>query len=191
MTLKTLKRFSPKRLRGLRNAAKNTDGVSAVEFALVAPLMLLLFFGTTEVTILLQSERSVTSATSTMGDIAARLDVITDNDMEDIFGSTEIVLQTLDAQGAAMRISSLVADEDGNVTVDWSDGRNMPALSEGASVPDLPENIVPANGSIIMSELEYAFQLDGYFLDEERQLSERFFLRPRRVDQIIREREPE
>ncbi|MEM7004393.1 MAG: TadE/TadG family type IV pilus assembly protein [Pseudomonadota bacterium] len=191
MTLKTLKRFSPKRLRGLRKAAKNTDGVSAVEFALVAPLMLLLFFGTTEVTILLQSERNVTSATSTMGDIAARLDVITDNDMEDIFGSTEIVLQTLDAQGAAMRISSLVADDDGNVTVDWSDGRNMPALSEGASVADLPENIVPANGSIIMSELEYAFQIDGYFLDEERQLSERFFLRPRRVDQIIRDREPQ
>ncbi|MEO1405880.1 MAG: TadE/TadG family type IV pilus assembly protein [Pseudomonadota bacterium] len=189
MTLKTLKRLAPKRLRGLRGAAENTEGVSAVEFALVAPLMLLLFFGTAEVSLLLQSERSVTSATSTMGDIAARLDVITDDDMNDIFGSTEIVLQSLDAQEAAMRVSSLVADEDGNVTVDWSDGRNMAPLSQGATVADLPQDIVPPNGSVIMSELEYTYELDGYFLDEARQLSERFFLRPRRVEQIIRDRD--
>lgn len=189
MTLKTLKRISPKKLRGLRGAVENTEGVSAVEFALVAPLMLLLLFGTAEVSVLLQSERSVTSATATMGDIAARFDIITDDDMEDIFGSTEIVLQTLDANEASMRISSLVGDENGNITVEWSDARNIAPLSEGSSVADLPEDVVPENGSVIMAELEYTLELDGYFLTEDVQLSEKFYLRPRRVDEIIRDRE--
>lgn len=189
MTSKILKNMSPKQFNRLREAARNNEGVSAVEFALVAPLMLLLFFGTAEVSILLQSERNVTSATATMGDIAARLDVITDDDVTDIFGSTEIVLQTLDGNDAAMRISSLVADDEGNVTVDWSDGRNIAPLSEGSSVSDLPNDVVPEGGTVIMAELEYTFSIDGYFLTDDKQLSERFFLRPRRVDQIIRERD--
>ncbi|MEO0884293.1 MAG: hypothetical protein AAFY34_16420, partial [Pseudomonadota bacterium] len=116
-------------------------------------------------------------------------DIETGCDMEDIFGSTEIVLQTLDANEASMRISSLVGDENGNITVEWSDARNIAPLSEGSSVADLPEDVVPENGSVIMAELEYTLELDGYFLTEDVQLSEKFYLRPRRVDEIIRDRE--
>jgi len=177
-------------VKTFKDAIRNTDGVSAVEFALIAPFMLLLYFGTTEVSLLMQSERQVTSAASTMGDIAARSDIITDSDMQDIFGSTEIVLQTLDSAEAGMRISSLVADAEGNVTVAWSDARHLSPLSEGSTVNDLPEGIVPENGSVIMAELEYSYTPElGYFLKESRSLNEKFYLRPRRVDQIVRQRD--
>ncbi|MEM9670537.1 MAG: TadE/TadG family type IV pilus assembly protein [Pseudomonadota bacterium] len=175
---------------GLQHIVRNRDGVSALEFALVAPFMLLVFFGIAELSLLMQGKRGATSAASTMGDIAARSASITDDDMADIFGSTNVVLQSGGGGQAGMRVSSLIANSQGDVTVAWSDARNMAPLSQGSSVADLPEGVVQPNGSIIMSELQYTYEPQvGYFIRDDVQLSERFFLRPRRVDQVARDRD--
>ena len=175
--------------RGLKGAKRNEDGVSAMEFALIAPFMILLYFGGVELSLLMQADRRVTTATSTMGDITARSTIVRNGDMNDIFGSTRVALQPLDSNKARLRISSLVADNAGTVTVDWGDGQNTSPRSPGSSVDGLPAGVVPPGGSVIMAEIEFDYESElGYFLQGQRTLNETFYLRPRRVNQITRDR---
>jgi len=171
-------------LRRLRGA---NDGVSAVEFAIIAPLMLVLYFGSVELSLLMQADRRVTSASATMGDLTARSATVADNDIDQIFAAAEFVMAPLPTQNARLRISSFVADPAGNVTVGWSDARNTAPLSVGAPVTDLPNGVIAPGGSVIFAEVEYQYSSRIEFvLQGERQLEEEFYMRPRRVNAIPR-----
>lgn len=178
MTLQPLKFLRSK----LKSLGKDEQGVSAIEFALIAPFMVLLYFGGAELSLLLQADRRVTNVAATVGDLASRLPTLTDNDVADIFASSALLMSPLDPTQVRLRISSLVADQNDVVTVAWSDANaNETARTTGSSVSSLPAGVVPTNGSIILAEVEYLYdsQLD-LVISAQTNLTETFYLRPRR-----------
>jgi len=182
------KRLSKFKWRGIKNVRTDQDGVSAIEFALIAPLMVTLFFGGIEVSLLMQADRRVTTVASTIGDLASRETILNNGDVNDIFLASTLLLSPLDPTIAQVRLSSLVADENGDVTVDWSDGCNLEGRMPGTSVENLPEEIIPANGSIIMAEISYSYESEiAFTIQNSRTLSDRFFLRPRRSVTVERD----
>ena len=52
--------------------AKNEEGVAAVEFALILPIMLAAYMGVVELSQALNADRKMTRATSTIADLASR-----------------------------------------------------------------------------------------------------------------------
>ena len=70
--------------RSLRRFAGDRRGASAVEFALIAPFMILLYLGAVEIILALSIDRKITSAASALADLVAQDDVITDGEMADI-----------------------------------------------------------------------------------------------------------
>lgn len=175
------------RLHGLRRVSQNEDGVSALEFALIAPFLLLLYFGGVEVSLLMLADRQVTSTSATMGDLTSRLLTISDSDSDNIFSAAETLLSAINPADAALRVSSL-QNVGGTVTVVWSDANaNTAALTPGSAVTDLPADIVPDGGTIIMTETQFSYVSEiGFFLKAPLQLEDRFFLRPRRTESIAR-----
>ena len=191
MTYAKLKKHLTKfKWRGVKNVRADEEGVSAIEFALIAPLMVILFFGGIEISLLMQADRRVTTVAATIGDLASRETVLNNGDVNDIFTASTLLLSPLDPAIAQIRLSSLVADEDGDVTVAWSDGCNLASRNEGDTVDDLPDGIISANGSIIMAEIDYSYESEiAFTLQNSRQLSDRFFLRPRRSATVERDRD--
>ena len=190
MTLTRFKnKFSHLNLRGLKALRQDQDGISAVEFALIAPLMVLLYFGGIELSFLMEADRRVTTVSSTIGDLTSRAASLNTDDVGDIFAASNQLILPYDPNTTQLRISSLVADANGTVTVDWSEGCRTTALSPGSSVPDLPQGIVPNSGSIIMAEVSYNYQSSIQYLPltQNINLEDRFFLRPRRTDIIARD----
>lgn len=61
--------------------ARNSDGVAAVEFALLAPLMLTLMLGALEITQSIWADGKVEQATSTIGDLVSRAPQMDNNEM--------------------------------------------------------------------------------------------------------------
>ena len=57
--------FSLSRLRA-RKLSQSEDGISAVEFALIAPLMALIYFGCIELSVMMTLDRKVTGATAAL-----------------------------------------------------------------------------------------------------------------------------
>ncbi len=178
-----MKRYSIKNVRGFLKA---NDGISAVEFALIAPLMAIIYFGCIELSFMMVLDRKVTGATATLGDLTARASSVTNSELDDIFEATRMVMQPHDITEARMRITSLYEDG-GDTKVAWSEGCNLSSYSTDQLVT-IPNNLVPTGGTIIMAEIEYDYNsVLGYFFTTSKTLTDKFYLRPRRVDSITRD----
>ena len=65
-----LSRLNPRlKWRGVRGLRYNEEGISAVEFALVAPLLIMLYLGAIELSFLMEVDRRVTQTAASLGDL--------------------------------------------------------------------------------------------------------------------------
>lgn len=171
----------------LRNFARDESGISAVEFALIAPLMATIYFGCIELSLMMTVDRKVTGATAALGDLTSRAASVNNSDLTDIFEATRMVMQPHNMTGIRMRVSSLYEDS-GQVKVGWSDACNLTPFQDD-EVVSIPDNLIPTDGTIIMAEIEYDYDSGiQYILSSSKKLSDKFYLRPRRVDAITRDR---
>jgi Flp pilus assembly protein TadG len=77
----------------LRQFANRTEGVAAVEFALIVPLMVFLFMGAVEMSQAVTVNRRVTQVGSTAGDLVARFNTnITATDIQNIMTVSSLLL---------------------------------------------------------------------------------------------------
>lgn len=185
-----LSKLNPRmKYRGIRGIRYNEDGLSAIEFAIVAPLLVVLFFGCIELSLMMRLDRKVATTSSSLGDLTARLSSVDDSQMAEMFAAAGVLLQPNDITQSRMRITSIVDDGDGVAKVAWSDAYNFTAMPTGSTV-SVPNGIVSSPGSVILAEVEYDYaNRFGSFLDIGGTLSDRFYLRPRRVEKIPRVRD--
>ncbi len=174
------------RWRGIKGLWYNEKGVSAVEFALIAPVMVLIYFGCIELSLLMRADRRVTSTASSLGDLTARLVTVTDADMQDLFNAATVLMEPYPAGSTRMRITSVVDNGDGQTRVNWSDGFNMTPYAPNTAIT-IPAGIVVSPGSVIVAEVEFDYVSSvGMVLDASRTVKDTFYLRPRRVSSIAR-----
>lgn len=171
---------------------RDRSGISAIEFAFIAPVMLVFYFGTVEISMMLLADRKVTNAAGTLGDLTAREPDVTTAELDDIFQATRLTLQPYDSADARMRITSVITDPDDSskTVVDWSYANSSHGDSSWtAHAKDqeitVPAGLVPASGSVIYAEIELDHDASlGYILAASATLRDDFYLRPRRVDKV-------
>ncbi len=187
----------------LRRMGGDRRGVTAVEFALIAPVLVALYLGSVELSFMMAADRKVTTASSALGDLTARSLIIDDAEMDAIFEAARLIFQPLDVNEARLRISSLQDDQANDQTlVLWSDvrpaltGQQLEDRPEGVFLPheeggtiEVPDNVIIPNGTVIYAEVEFDFDPPiGLQFTADRTLRNEFFLRPRRTDSILRNR---
>lgn len=173
-------------MRLLRRFLSDTAGLNAIEFAMAAPVLITLYFGSVEISDRLMADRKATTLAATAADLTAQDTEIDDDEMDDILDATGAVLMPFNPNNATIRISSVIADDDGNTTIEWSDGRNIAARTPGSSVT-VPDDLVPANGSIIMAETTFSHtSATGFVIQGARTVTDTFYLRPRRSIKVER-----
>jgi Flp pilus assembly protein TadG len=155
------------------------SGVSAVEFALILPVMLLLFFGGIEVSEALTVKRKVTHVTSTLSDLITQSKKVTASDMDDILDAASSIIMPFAGAQLRIKLTGVAIDEDGEATVAWSDALNDTPLPKNSSIT-LPPSIVQPNTFIVTGEVHYDYTPTiGYVLTGSFDLSDQFYLRPR------------
>ena len=173
--------------RRIRRFTSDAEGVTAVEFALIAPFLVMLYLGSIELSLLLRADRTVTSTSASLGDLTARLKTVSDDDMQQMYAAAVAMMQPHDAASARMRLSSVEDNGDGILRVTWSEGYNMAPYAVG-DVVTVPSGIVPTPGSVIVSEVAFDYTSSiGYMFSTARTLSDTFYLRPRLIDTIAHE----
>lgn len=81
---------------------KRTDGIAAVEFALIVPIMATMFIGSVEMSQAITANRRVTMVASTIGDLAARNDAnVTDAQILDMMNVGTYLLEPFKAYNAS------------------------------------------------------------------------------------------
>lgn len=166
-----------------RKLYRDNRGVSAVEFALIAPLMLVLYAGLTEVCQAMIAERRAGHVASTVGDLVAQAETVSTSELTDIFKVGKTVMNPFDPSSLKQRVTSITADPNKVTKVDWSRGSGLSPFSAGATVT-VPLAL-EAGDSVVMAETEYAYSSPiGYILPSALNFQEKFYLRPRRVDKV-------
>lgn len=189
------------RLRRLgRDAVRDRRGVAAVEFALIAPVMILLFFGMTELSSAIIASRHANHATSSLGDLAGQCANINDSDIANMFSGASDIMAPLPITAAnsqnqtvptfTQRVTSVVVtDANGTTKVAWSQATpnqtSLTAYTPGQTIT-VPANLVSAQGdSVIMAESTYNFSFPVNILNNLIKFDDLSYFKPRRSAQVV------
>jgi Flp pilus assembly protein TadG len=168
-------------------------GVSAVEFALIAPIMVLMLFGATELSLLITVDRKTTLAASTLGDLAAQTDLVSCAELSQISAVTRQVFEPYSGADASLVVASLKLDG-GAAKVEWSkfvqtvsgvttcnDVPGTHSLTVGNTVVIDTALFAPGGGGVVVGDVEKVHTSVGTsFLPNNILMHERFYLRPRK-----------
>jgi Flp pilus assembly protein TadG len=172
--------------RRLRRFTADERGVSAVEFAMLLPLMLTLYLGTVEVSQGIGADRKVTLTARTVGDLVSQTTSINNAEMSNSLNAAAAVMAPFPSSNLAVTVSSVSIDANGNATVDWSDTLNGTAHAKGSTVT-LPAALNIPSTSLIWSEVHYAYTpVIGYVISGTLNLKDEVYLRPRLSAKVAR-----
>ena len=161
-------------------------GMSAVEFAMVLPVLLTFYLGTAEVSDAVGINRKVTLTTRTAADLVSQVASINNSDMNNLLSASTAVIAPYNAAPLKVTVSLVKIDANGSAKVTWSDTRNGAARAVGSSV-SLPTALKVPNTSLVWSEVSYSYKPTiGYVITGTLNLSDQIYMRPRLSDSITR-----
>jgi len=170
--------------RPLRRFSGDENGISAVEFALLLPLMMSLYLGAVELSQAIAADRKVTLTARTISDLVAQVSSIDSSGISNSFNASTAVMAPYSVTNLKITVSSVSVDATGKATIAWSCSRNGTARTKGATVTLKSALAVPST-SLIWSEVSYAYTpVIGYVITGALTLSDQIYMRPRLSDTV-------
>ena len=102
--------------------------MSAVEFALLLPVMMTLYLGSVEASQGIATNRKVTLTAHALADLASQYTDITNADMSNILAAGSAIIAPYSASNLQEVVSELSINAQGQASVVWSDTLNGTAL---------------------------------------------------------------
>jgi Flp pilus assembly protein TadG len=164
--------------------ADDRRGVSAVEFALILPLMVSLYLGAVELSQGIGADRKVTLTARTIADLVSQVSSVAPSDITNSLNASSAVMAPFPVSNLKVTVSSVAIDANSKVTVSWSCTLNGTARSKGSTVT-LPSALIVPSTSLIFSEVQYAYKpVIGYVISGTLNLKDQIYMRPRLSDSV-------
>jgi hypothetical protein len=170
----------------VRRLGRDERGIAAVEFALILPVLLLLYFGAIESASLFTADRRVATVAGTIGDLVSRAKkTISEDDLTDYFQAASAIMMPLPTGPLRQTVSLISVDSDGVAKVVWSMPFNGGIERADDSVYPLPatekiNEIGREEGLLVVSEVIYSYRpLFGIVYPNALSLNHEEFFLPR------------
>jgi len=185
---------------------RNGSGVAAVEFAFIAPLMLVMFFGVVEVADAIAVNRKVTMVARSLSDLTSRwqastqpMNVITASDLQNVFTASIGIVTPYSPTPVKATISEIYVGSDSVAKVQWStaatigSGATQATLTTsphptGQTITTIPNELLVKQSYLILAEVDYQYKsMVGKFIDRNVgiTLSDKAYTRPRQFTCIV------
>ena len=138
----------------LSRLIRNRRGSAAVEFALIFPVVMLLYYGMAEGTQALLANRRVGFIATGVGDLAAQRTQLNKAQIADIFNISVAALKPFPTEQLGMRLTSIEINANGVPTQRWTQAHG--AAVGDANFSDITETTVGA--AFIRAETIYTYQ---------------------------------
>jgi Flp pilus assembly protein TadG len=176
------------RLDGLaRRFARDREGVSAVEFAIVLPFMLTLYLGSVELGEGYQIQYKVTETARTVTDQASQYISIDSSTMSSILGASSTIVSPYSTGGMVVTVSQVqIAANASTGTISWSCSLNGTARAKNSSVT-LPADLQNPSSAVnvIFGEVTYPYTPTlGYAITGTITMYETSWFYPRLVQSV-------
>jgi len=134
---------------------EDRSGIAATEFAVIVPIMLVMFFGTVEFSSGVAVDRKVTLMARTLSDLTSQSTTVTDIDLTNFFAASTGIMTPYSSTPTNSTITELYVDP---ITlaarVQWSQGAAPHAV--GTSVT-IPAALKVAGTYLIWGEVSYKY----------------------------------
>lgn len=146
---------------------RNAQGAAAVEFAYLAPILLLMLMGTIELGRAINMDRHFTMATAMTGDLVAREEWLGTSDsnaaanLDSMMGAVEHVMHPYDASTLKLGIFSVRASPTNakDTKVEWRYAFNgKDDVPQKCAHYTLPDGLIDKGGSVIVVESSYLYK---------------------------------
>lgn len=165
---------------------KDRRGLAAVEFAMLLPMMLTLYLGSSEVSQGIAVQRKVTLTARAVADLASQYTDITNADMSNILAASSDIIAPYPSANLGVVVSEVSINAQGQASVVWSDTLNGSALAVG-QVVSIPSALAVPNTYLILGQAQYSYNPPyGYVVTGTLTLSDQIFMRPRQSTSVAR-----
>jgi Flp pilus assembly protein TadG len=176
--------FAPSRLARLRRFKGDNGGVAAIEFAMIVPLMIMMFVGAVEFSQAITVDRRVSQVASSTADLIARTKTMTTTDMDGVMQVVEQLVKPYDHTLLKMTVLNVKASPSDvtDTRVCWAHAHNGGVGTFNSNDPySLPTGVVEAGDSVIVADVKYAYTplIFNMFITTTKDLTEKFYLKPR------------
>ena len=135
---------------------KDARGLGAVEFAMTAPFLILLYVGSFQLMDAISCYRKVSITTHTLADLITRQSTTTPADVDQTLQAARQVMTPYSTANATLVITEVHIDHDGNQGIVWSRSNDGTTVSN--SDLDVPSSIAVPDTYLILSHIIYRYQ---------------------------------
>jgi hypothetical protein len=168
------------------NFLGNQDGIAAIEFAFIAPIMLFMYFGMAEVATAISIDRKISHSTNVAGDLSTQSERVSANDMSEFMTATMLVMGVPPEKQDAVtiEIASYARAEDNSIIE-----KGIAVLKGGEKAIDLPkfeakdldQRILSSSSGVVVARVNYVYEpLQLRYMPSKFNISETFMLKPRK-----------
>jgi Flp pilus assembly protein TadG len=140
--------------RSARDLSRDASGVAAIEFAVIVPIMLVLFFGTVEYSRAVAVDRKVSLVVRALSDLTSQNTSVGTNQLSNIFNAGIGILSPYSATPVNARIMELYIDPNLVVKTIWTATSGTTPPTGTVSVPTA---LKIAGTYLIYSEVSYQY----------------------------------
>jgi Flp pilus assembly protein TadG len=165
--------------RGWLRLAGDRRGVAAVEFALVVPVVIVVYLVGFEVMQAATVYRKLTDTTVQLANVTAQYTTMGASDVSTVLGASSQIMNPYSTSNLTIVLSEVTTDASGNGKVTWSQTYQGTALTVGSAVT-MPSGFQNANTSYILAQTTYAYQpvIGGAFV-KPISMTNQIFMLPR------------
>jgi Flp pilus assembly protein TadG len=172
------------RCRLFSRLGRDERGVSAIEFALLAPVLVTLYFSMAEFCQGFMAQKRMGHVSAMVADLVSQEETVATTNLDDIFDIGGLLMKPFATAGLKQRVSSVTRTA-GVAKVDWSRGDGMTARAVNSTIA-LPADLIANGESVIVSEATYDYDSPvDYFMPGITRFSHIYYLRPRTVDKTL------
>ena len=145
--------------RGLRRFAQDRGGVAAIEFAMIVPILLMVYLGAFNLSIGFDLDRRTARAASTVADLLTQRDQTDKATLDSMKKVTESILAPFTVTNYTLKMTGIKVTAAGVGVVAWSrDQAGGKPYSKG-DIVTIPSDLSTINSFLVRSELVVPYQL--------------------------------
>jgi Flp pilus assembly protein TadG len=170
------------------NLIGDCRGIAATEFAVIVPIMLVMFFGMVEFSSGVAVDRKVTLMARTLSDLTSQSVSVANSDLSNFFAASAAIMTPYSATPTKAVISELYVDPSTlNARVQWSQGYQGATARGVSSTVVIPAALAVPDTYLIFSEVSYLYTPTvGYVMAKAGiTLSDVGYTRPRQSSCVI------
>ena len=146
----------------LRRFAADRRGVGAIEFAILVPVLLLLYLGAFQTTLALSTAKRASRASGAIADIVTQQPSVTKSFLATMPYAAGAIFAPYSTTGLTLKITGITIDASNKATVTWSWAQDGSKPYTTGSTVTVPTDLNKATSFLVRTELAIPYKLMSF-----------------------------